>query len=241
MDRVYYLNRNQYHKGDTYEAFVKAVEILKTDTDINVITFLVYQQQHIPSFLSDLGFNPQQIRNKNFMIEGYSVQIRTVKTYTPTHVFAGQNPSEMLIAVGVPSKCFDEFVDRSNIKYWIIVPWLLEENLSWLKIHEAEDIETGETLQFELTLDQRIIDAIEWLKETSYPNEGMVHHSDSDRLKSVANEIKRKNIPFNADAVIHYCINNGIFEAPARKIADVFLQARARMLKASNCYVINEE
>ena len=68
----------------------------------------------------------------------------------------------------------------------------------------------------------------------------MNHPNDSDRLKSVANEIKRKKIKFSTDAIIYYCIKNGILETSARKIAEHFKKAQSHTFKASNCYTISD-
>lgn len=240
MKKVYYLDRIKFDNKDTHVAFEKALEILKNDASITTITFLVYQQQHISPFLSSLGLSSQQIKNKGFKAGKYSVQIHTVKTYHPKNVFAGHQASEMLMAVCMPPEHFNKFIDYSNIKYWVIVPWLLEEVLPWLRVHEAENIETGISLTMDTVLDPKVIDAIEWLKSTSFPNEGMNHPNDSDRLKSVSNELRRNNISFDKDSVIHYCINNGILETYARKIADAFARAQTRAFSASNCYTINK-
>ena len=238
MEKSFYLNRNQYTKGDTKTTFNRVIEILKKNKDITIITFLVYQTSNITDFLLELGFNSQQIKARGFETGKYKVQIRTIKTYQPSYISGA--PKEILIAIGIPPKNFDKFVNCGNIKYWVIVPWLLDENLSWLFVHEAEDIETGDKLTKNFELDSRIISAIEWLKDTSFPNEGMIHPKDSDRLKSVANEIKRKKIDFSTDAIIYYCINNDILETSARKIAEHFKKAQSHTFEASNCYTISD-
>ena len=238
MEKSFFLNRDQYTKGDTETAFNRVIDFLKNNKDITVITFLVYQTSNITDFLSELGFSSQQIKDRGFETGRYKVQIRTIKTYQPNYISGA--PKEILISIGIPPKNFDQFVNCGNIKYWVLVPWLLDENLSWLYLHEAEDIETGNKLIKDFELDSRIINAIEWLKDTSFPNEGMNHPNDSDRLKSVANEIKRKKIKFSTDAIIYYCIKNGILETSARKIAEHFKKAQSHTFKASNCYTISD-
>ena len=65
-------------------------------------------------------------------------------------------------------------------------------------------------------------------KATSYPNEGYHHPNDEDRLKSMANAINYYNIPFEHDALIHYCINHGLLFEAAQKTVEYFEKASNR-------------
>lgn len=133
-----------------------------------------------------------------------------------------------MIVIGVPSKNLIPFVDKSRVKYWIIVQWVIEENLSFLNVFEAIDIETNKQFIPQYSLDERVKHAIEWIKSTSYPNEGFIHPNDKDRLKQMANTLKHFHIPFEYDAVVHYCIHHGIAYMSAIQIADHFYKAQKR-------------
>ena len=97
MEKSFYLNRDQYTKGDTETAFNRVIDILKNNKDITVITFLVYQTSNITDFLSELGFSSQQIKDRGFETSRYKVQIRTIKTYQPNYISGA--PKEILISI----------------------------------------------------------------------------------------------------------------------------------------------
>ena len=166
--KVYYLNHEKFQSGDTITALQCAFDLAKNDKSIDTITLLVYQQNQYVPFLNELGFKPMHYKNHIALIEGYQVQIHTVKTYHPSYQFACHPQSEILVAVGVPPKHLEKFEDYSNIKYWVFVPWLMDESREWLSIFEAEDIETGQTKIPPAAADARIVEAIKWLNNTSY-------------------------------------------------------------------------
>lgn len=236
MEQLYYLNHERFEKGDTKKAFKYAIDIINKNKDIDTITFLVYEQKHYDDFIGEMGFTPQQYKTHGFNIKGMKVQIHTVKTYSPKYIFAGEAKRELLIAVGVPPKHLEAFVDKSRVKYWIIVPWLLKENNQFLHIHDAVDLETGIKLTIDTDIDPRIKGAIEWLKATSYPNEGYHHALDENRLKSMANAIKHYKIPFEHDALVHYCINNGMINDAAAKTVGYFEKAQKSLFHVDRGY-----
>lgn len=236
MEQLYYLNHERFEKGDTKKAFEYAAKLIKQNKDVDTITFLVYEQKHYDAFLGEMGFSRQQTLNHGFNANGIKVQIHTVKTYSPNYIFAGEPKRELLIAVGVPPKYLDAFVDKSRVKYWIIVPWLIDENRQFLQIHKAIDLETGEQILPNYEIDERIKGAIEWLKATSYPNEGYHHPLDENRLKNMANAIKHYNIPFEHDALMHYCINNGMLNEAAAKTVEYFEKAQIRLFHVDKSY-----
>ena len=236
MEQLYYLKRERFEKGDTHKAFEFAVKLIKQNKDVDTITFLVYEQKHYSSFLCEMGFTPQQYIDHGFNTGGIKVQIHTVKSYSPNYIFAGEPKRELLIAVGVPPKYLEEFVDKNRVKYWIIVPWLLDENNQFLQIHGAVDMETGAQATINEDVDYRVKGAIEWLKATSYPNEGYHHPLDENRLKSIANAIKHYKIPFEHDALVHYCINNGLTNEAATKTVEYFEKAQSRLFHVDGGY-----
>lgn len=236
MEQLYYLNHERFEKGDTTKAFKFAVKLINENKDVDTITFLVYQQNQYATFLGEMRFTPQQIKAHAFNVDGLKVQIHTVKTYNPNYIFAGEPKRELLIAVGVPPKDLEQFVDKNRVKYWIIVPWVINENEQFLRVHEAINFETGERIEMQYEIDSRIKGAIEWLKATSYPNEGYHHPLDENRLKSMANAIKQLKIPFEHDSLLHYCINNGLTNDAALKTIEYFEKAQQRKFHVDGDY-----
>lgn len=226
--KVYYLNHEKFQSGDTITALQCAFDLAKNDKSIDTITLLVYQQNQYVPFLYELGFKPMHYKNHIALIEGYQVQIHTVKTYHPSYQFACHPQSEILVAVGVPPKHLEKFEDYSNIKYWVFVPWLMDESREWLSIFEAEDIETGQTKIPPAAADARIVEAIKWLNNTSYPNEGYHNPLDEDRLHQVANAIKRYKVPFNYASTVYSALHQGQIPSAARNTAEAFLRAQTR-------------
>lgn len=226
--KVFYLNRARFEKGDTTTALKYALGLAKQDKGIDTITLLVLQQQQYDFFLSEIGFQPVHFKNHVANIAGYKIQIHTVKTYSPDYQFQEHPQSEILIAVGVPPKDLISFEDFSNIKYWIIVPWLMDENAEWLSIFEAVDLETGQCVAAPNSADVRILNAIAWLRETSYPNEGYHHPLDEDRLHQMANAIKHYKVPFDYASTVYAGLHNGLIPSAARKTAEAFMKAQDR-------------
>lgn len=102
----------------------------------------------------------------------------------------------------------------------------LEGNLRLL--YETIDIETSENIKIEYGIDDRLKGAINWLSQTYNTNQGFNPPNDEDRLKQMANAIAHYGLDYDNDALIHYCINNGILETPARKMAHYFEKAKRR-------------
>ena len=227
--KVYYLNREQFQKGDTIKALRFALNLAVQDKDINTITLLVLQHQQYEWFLGEVGFTSKHFKNHVASVNGRGVQLHTVKTYRPSYVFEGHPQSELLIAVGVPPKHLEQFEDFSNIKYWVIVPWLMQECEEWLSIYEAEDIDTGEKVVLPAPADERIANAIDWLKATSYPNEGYHHPSDEERLHHMANAIKKYKVPFSYASTMRCALEHGLIPSAARNTAEAFFRAQARL------------
>lgn len=236
MEQLYYLNREHFEKGDTTKAFRFAAKLIKDNKDVDTVTFLVYQQRQYVPFLGEMNFTPQQIKSHGFNTNGIKFQIHTVKTYDPSYVFVGDPNRELLIAVGVPPRELEQFVDKSRIKYWIIVPWVINENENFLKIHKAIDFETNRRIAMDYEIDPRIKGAIEWLKATSNPNEGYHHPLDENRLKCMANAINHYTIPFEHDSLLHYCIYNGLTNDAALKTIEYFEKAQHRKFCVGDDY-----
>lgn len=239
MEHLFYLNRERFERGNTKYAFKYALKLLKENKDIDTITFLVYQQKNYDAFLGEMNFTSNQFSDHVFVSQGITFQIHTVKTYHPTYFFSEEKNRELLIAVGVPPRELNQFVDKNRVKYWIIVPWTMDENTQFLQINQAVDLETGYPITVNYQVDDRIKGAIEWLKNTSYPNEGYHHPLDENRLKSMANAIKHFNIPFEHDALVNYCINNGLLYDAALQTVEYFERAQRKLFHVTPGYEPN--
>lgn len=226
--QVHYLNHERFQEGDTKLATKYAAKLMKEDSSLKIVTFLVYSQHQYEPFLGEMDFSAQDFKNHGYALKDGRLQIHTVKTYNPDYLFAGREPSEILIAVGVPPEEMIRFEDKSNIAHCIIVPWTLDENKEFLSIYEAKDIITGVAFPKPADADERIVNAIGWLRETSYPNEGYHHPLDVDRLHQMANAIKHYKVPFDYAATVYCGLHHGLIPSAARNTAEAFLRAQGR-------------
>ena len=234
MKNVYYINHASFINGDSYKAMQFALNLCKEDSNLKVITFLVYSTTQYDSFLGELDFTKAQIRNHGFKTQNLEVKIHTLNTYDPKYLFAGNKPSEVLVAVGLTSHNLEKFEDYSDIAHLVIVPWQIKELGQFLSIHEAIDIDTFEKYQKPSDVDVRVKNAINWLKATSYPNQGYGHPSDSNRLKQMSNALKMQNVPIDYSSVVYCAINCGLIPSAARKTAESFVKAQSRLFKVAN-------
>ena len=226
--QLHYLNHEHFQSGDTKLATRYASKLMQGDSALKIVTFLVYTQQQYEPFLGEMGFKPNDYKAHGYALKDGRLQIHTVKTYNPDYLFAGREPSEILIAVGVPPAELMRYEDKSNIAHCIIVPWTLDENREFLSIYEAQNIETGDCYPKPEEADARIGNAIDWLKATSYPNEGYHHPLDEDRLHQMSNAIKHYKIPFNYASTVRCGLDHGLIPSAARKTADAFQRAQTR-------------
>jgi len=205
MEQLYYLNHERFEPGDTKKAFEFAIQLIKKNKDVDTITFLVYQQHQYEPFLGEMGFTRQQIQAHMFNVNGIKIQIHTVKTYHPNYIFSGEPNRELLIAVGVPPKSLEEFIDKSRVKYWIIVPWIMNENEQFLKIFDYEFIK-GDIKDFDTCL--KACEGIDY----------------------VMNEAAWGSVPRSIEMPLFYCANNiqgtlNMMEASRQKGVKTFVYA----------------
>lgn len=234
--KVYYVNPSLCQEQDVVGAYTKVLQLLSEDSNVRTITFLVGQQTQF-SILAPLGFKNKQISDQGFSTNaGIHVQFKTLRNYHSNYVFSGQKPSEILVPIYISQLKLYQFEDYTNIAYWIIVPWTIAENKSFLSIHEAEDCTTGVLYPIPDILDVRVANALDWLKETSYPNEGYHHPNDENRLKNIAVKLRKMNIPIDYDAVVYYAYHHGFVLSAARKTADYFVKAQNYSMKISDLY-----
>ena len=229
MKNVYYINHTSFKEGDTRKAGQFALMLFKEDNNLKTLTFLVYSKAQYDSFLGELKLTKAQIRNHGFKTQNFEVKIHTLKTYEPDYLFVGNNPSEVLVAVGLASEDLEKFEDYTDIAHVIIVPWQIKELGQFLSIHEAIDVDTNEKYQKPADVDVRVQNAINWLKATSYPNEGYGHPLDSNRLKQMSNALKLQHVHIDYASVVYCAINAGLIPSAARKTAESFVKAQSRL------------
>ena len=230
MEKLFFLNRQQYKAGDVKTTFRYALRLCKQDSNIDTITLLVPQANQYDILTSELGISAKYCAKHIIPNDLHKcVQVHTLKTYNPSFQFADSKDCELLIAILVDPKELEKFEDKSNVKYWIIVPWLMDDILKeYLSVFEAEDIENGTCVPAPRTPDDKIINAIGWLRETSYPNEGYHHPLDESRLHQMANAIKHYNVPFDYATTVYAGLHHGLIPSTARITAEAFFRAQSR-------------
>lgn len=231
MKSVYYVNKTPYCTDSLKLAVEKGLKLAKEATDVTTMVIVVSTTSQY-SLLAEL-FSSSEIKNKSCYIPelNLSIRIETVKTYT-SHTYN----CHIFIPLCVSSKELLKFEDEWNAQYWIVVPWLMSEMESWLKVHSAIDVQTNATIANDYSLEEKVQNGIGWLKATSYPNEGFNHPLDSNRLKCMANAIASCGYEITYDSVLFYCLNNGINHDGGRKIADAFEKAQTRKFKTDGNY-----
>lgn len=233
MDKFFYVENVHYSEDDLLKATKYALKLYSNNSEINRIVFLVNTNSQF-EFFKPL-FTSQQIKQGRANIEGFSFYINTIKTYTPNSL-ARDNEKDILISICVSPKDLQKFEDEFGIQYFIHIPWNINESLPWLKSHNAIEIESKIKLTVDRMLDIRVKNAIDWLKATSYPNQGFLHSNDEDRLKSAAKTLNKLNVEIDPEAIIEYCQSNNILYKAAYKMIDYFIKAKSTQFKTSGTY-----
>lgn len=231
MKEVYYVNQQTYSTDCLKKAIIKGLKIVKSDDSVKTIVILVSTANQF-SLLSNL-FSAAEIKNRCCHIQEENVGIRfeTVKTYS-----VPVSSDQILIPLCVNPKDLYQYEDEWCIQYWIVVPWIMSEMESWLKVHSAKDVSNEEVISNDFVLDEKVQNGIDWLKATSFPNEGFNHPLDYNRLKCMANAVVECHLDFSYDSVLYYCLNHGINHDGGRKIADAFVKAKNRKFKTDGNY-----
>lgn len=97
-----------------------------------------------------------------------------------------------------------------------------------MNLHEAINIETNESVATNYNIDERVVNAINWLKATSYPNEGYHHPNDEKRLQEMSNALAHYSVPLDYDSVIYCGMHNGLLPSASRQTANAFVKAQQR-------------
>lgn len=234
--KVYYVNSAVHKPNDVLDAFIKALELVQVDKSIKTITLLITQQSHIGLLSPIESLAPVKINQGFTTSDGYHILFRTLKTYHPQYLSGNSHPSEILIPVCIRPEDLYQFEDYSNIACWIIIPWLLSEYKSFLSIHEAIDCKTGNRCPSPDALDERVANALDWLRETSNPDEGYFHSLDEDRLKNIAVKLRKMHIGVDYNEIVYYCLHHGYCPSSARKTAEYFVRAQTHSMKLRDTY-----
>jgi hypothetical protein len=169
-------------------------------------------------------FSGRRHDNSDFVrIDGVVVPVVTLKTYRPD-----TSSKDILVTIGLDPDQFVKYEDEYEIKYIIHIPWDMDISGEWIRAHGAVDINTGTPAQTSVKLDPWVKRAIDWLNNSSYPNEGFDHPLDKDRLKAAANELKELKAKIEREAIIAYCLSISIQMGSAIKIFNCFYKAQTR-------------
>ena len=231
MKEIYYVNATQYVDDCLKSAMSKAISIAKTDEDVKQIIIVVPTKNQF-SLLHSV-FPEKAVKNNGCQIIGTKpgVRFETVKTLSPY-----SSNRAILVPLCLSQKDLIKYEDECGFYYWIVVPWLYSELEPWLKVHSAVDVATNKPIEANYAVDEKIKNAIGWLKATSYPNEGFSHPLDLNRLKSMSNAIAQYGLAPDYDAILYYCLNNGIWPKGGRKIAEYFVKAQSKKFKTDGNY-----
>jgi lysyl-tRNA synthetase class I len=232
MEKVYFLNRATFQGDkDVYKAFYHTVKLFDSIACNNIQTITVLIPTLNQVRLLNILFDKSLLKQRKFTLQDIEFHIETPETYKAIP------ENEIILSIVVKPNVLEKLEEKSNFKFLVVVPQTMDEVLTYLKCHHAEDLESGDVLDVDNELDDRIIKAIEWLKETSHPNSGFTHPLDKDSLKGLSNAIANLNVPFEKETVIEYCINHAINLSSANKIAESFSKAKERLFKVTKpCY-----
>ena len=232
MNKVYF-TEEQNSEEALKNALRKALSIISDESEINTIILLFPSLTIANHVLS--GVLPSLTKGKrcgHFDNPPCGIQVETLKCFSPSI-------QHVLIPVFVTEKEMKGFEDEWDARIWIVVPYNYNNMEKWLQVHSAESVSTGQVVTLNRTQKKKIINAIEWLGATSYPNEGFGHPLDLNRLKCMANALATIDVDLDYYSVLHYCITHGINHDGGRKIADHFVNARIKRFKTDGNYPLS--
>lgn len=150
-------------------------------------------------------------------LSGDIVTLRTISTY--------RKPMTMVIAAGIEEKDILVLEDRADVAAVVIINDNLANVEGWLKMYDAIDATTGQSIMTGMVIAPLLNRTIGWLKEISANSTPLYNFKRKDYLCEAANLLKRNNIPFAPDAVATKCIKRGLDSKSARAVAAVFAQS----------------
>ena len=232
MKKVYYTDK-ETNEGTIKTVLTKALDLIEKEDEINSIILLFptlsVADDVLANILPELTRGNRSLHSNN---PSCGIRVETLKNYSANFL-------HILIPFYVSERDFSIIEDEWYARIWIVAPYDFSAMENWLRVHSAENVKTGETITLDSSLDERVINGIEWLWATSFPNEGFIHPLDSNRLKCMANALAAKNVPLDYYAVLHYCITHKINHDGGRKIADHFVKAQTRKFKTDGNYPLS--
>lgn len=161
MKKTYYVNAKQYDNYCLKSAISKALSISKTDEEVKQIIIVVSTKNQFS--LLDSVFPEKAITGRCYHVTGSKVGVRfeTVKTLSPY-----SSCTAILVPLCLSQKDLIKYEDEFSFRYWIVVPWFYSELEPWLKVHSAIDVATNKPIEANYSLDEKIQNAIGWLKAT---------------------------------------------------------------------------
>lgn len=223
----FYIENKQYSKTDFEKALEFAKNVLTEDSEIDRIVVLV-QAKNKYNLIRSLS-TPKSLE-KCFSSNDINIKFDTISTYIPAH----DNIRDVVIIVGISPLRIQKIEDEYKVKYLIYIPLNMKECISWLREHEAIEISTNKKLEPQFPIKSNVKKAIDWLKETSFPNEGFDHPLDKDRLKALSNVLYELDIPIEGESIIKYCHEIGISYESAYKIRYFFQKAKTIRFRINN-------
>lgn len=235
MEKVYYINKES-SKDAVELAIAKALAIVAQSKSEYKSVLLLFSTYSVADEILDGVLPDDAIRNHRMHWDdpNCGLLIESVKTYN----FSNKH---ILVPILVSEKELQKFEDEWAPRQWVVLPQSVSLMEKWLKVHSAVDVESKEMIRKEddFALDNRVINGIEWLWATSYPNEGFTHPLDLNRLKCMANALAANHVELDYYAVLYYCITHQITHKGGRLIADGFVKAQSRKFKTDGNYTIS--
>ena len=196
MKETCFVNTKQYDQYCLKSVISKAISIAKADEEVGLIIIVVPTKTQF-SLLESI-FSEKVISGRCYHVTGTNIGVRfeTVRTLSPY-----LSCKAVYVALCLSQKDLIKYEDVCDFRYWIVIPCLYSELESWLKVHSSIDLATHKRIETNYNVDEKIQNAIGWLKATSYPNEGFIHPLDLNRLKCMSNAIAQSGLIAEYDAV----------------------------------------
>lgn len=150
-------------------------------------------------------------------LSGDIVTLRTISSY--------QKPMTMVIAVAINENDLIVLEDRADVAAVVVINDNLNNVENWLKLYDAVDATTGQSIMAGMVIDPLLNRAIGWLKDIAANSTPLHNFKRKDYLCEAANLLKRNNITYTPDAVAAQCIKRGLDAKSARAVAAVFAQS----------------
>lgn len=232
MEKVFFTQ--EHNSGSALKSVLKkALSLITENSEIKTIILLFPTWSLADSTMQNvLPSLTKGSRSAHCDNPPCGILVETLKNYSPSF-------QHILIPVYITEKELTKYEDEWDARMWVVVPSNYTTMENWLRVHSAENIDTGVSVEWSSALEERVINGIEWLWGTSFPNEGFIHPLDLNRLKCMANALAAKEVSLDYYSVLHYCITHKINHEGGRKIADYFVKAQSKRFKTDGNYPLS--